>query len=254
MKKNLYYRTVFKRTNALQEGLLALFLAFCSWPRLLLEVFIRKNFGERYFSFSTALTIAGIMALLPLIYFEALSRIYGGSDFTNFIAFYTSWYLYLAAFLYMCLQRREEIKRLPSVFDFGRFSLSTGTIHPRFFELEIGGKRGDTRFIETVLEPGLFAVIGFSLWMAAQPIGLVILVSSIFYSLSYAGAYRQGDHFIMDKIDEMICNEEMVNAFVEGRDAGETRGVNFYGRKPADPETRRRLAETFVDENTAEAR
>lgn len=40
-------------------------------------------------------------------------------------------------------------------------------------------------------------------------------------------AYRQGDHFIMDKIDEMICNEEMVSSFVEDRDSSQTRGVHF---------------------------
>ncbi len=253
MKKNLYYRTVFKRSNALKEGLLAFFLAFCSWPRLLLEVFIRKNFGERYFSFSTAMTVAFILALLPLIYLEAYSRLFRSSEGLTFIGHFTTWYVYLAGFLYMCFQRNEEIKHLPSVFDFGRFSLSTGEIHPRFRELTFSGVPATIRTIEIWLEPLPFAIGGFLLWIFGQPIGFIILVSSIFYSLSYAGAYHQGDHFIMDKIDEMICNEEMVSAFVEGRDSSETRGVSFYGRRPADPETRRRLAETFVDENVVEA-
>ena len=61
-------------------------------------------------------------------------------------------------------------------------------------------------------------------------------------------AYTIGDHFIMDKIDEMICNEEMVNSFVEGRDSSETRGFSTYGRKPTDPETRRRLADAFMED------
>ncbi len=253
MKKNLYYRTVFKRSNKLKEGVLAFFLAFCSWPRLLLEVFIRKNFGERYFSFAASLTIGGILALLPLIYLEFISRIYRSSEGTTFIVLFTTWYGYLAAFLYMCFKRHEEIKHLPSVFDFGRFSLSTGEIHPWFLDLRFSGEPATIRTIEIWLEPLPFAIGGFLLWAFGQPIGLIILVSSIFYSLSYAGAYHQGDHFIMDQIDEMICNEEIVNAFVEGRESSETRGVSFYGRRPADPETRRRLAETFVEENTVEA-
>ncbi|RDB07842.1 hypothetical protein [Runella aurantiaca] len=246
MKKNLYYRTVFKRSNVFKEGALAFFMAFCSWPRLLLEVFVRKNFGERYFSFSTAMFIAGILALLPLIYNEVLGRVYG-SGLPAFIFLFGSWYGYLAWFIYACLQRREEIKRLPSVFDFGRFSLSTGEISPRFREIEIGGERVDIRTIETLLEPGLFAVVGISLWVSAQPIGIIIFISSIFYSLSYMAAYRQGDHALMDKIDEMICNEEMVNIFVEGQDPSETRGVSYYGRRPADPETRRRLVDAFME-------
>jgi hypothetical protein len=57
----------------------------------------------------------------------------------------------------------------------------------------------------------------------------------------------------MDKIDEMICNEELVKAFVEGRSPDETRGLNYYGRRPADPEARRRIAETFIEEETVVA-
>lgn len=260
MKKNLYYRTVFKRTNWLKEGILNLFLGFSSWPRLMLEVFLRRNFGERYFSFSAALFITCLMAALPIAYQEFLSRFrqfmgdprFGG-DLMDFIWLFTTWYAYLAGFLYMSLQRREEIKHMPSVFDFGRFSLSTGHIHPFFLNLNIGGRPADVRTIETMLEPGLFAGAGVLLIIMRQPIGTVFLFCSLFYSMSYIAAYRRGDHFVMDKIDEMICNEELVNSFVEGRDTRETRGVNYYGRRPADPETRRRLAETFVDENVAEA-
>lgn len=260
MKKNMYYRTVFKRSNWLKEGILNIFLAFCSWPRLMLEVFVRKNMGERYFSFFTALVITCLMAALPIAYNEFSNRIrqftgdaHLGTDMMDFIWLFTTWYAYLAGFLYMSLQRREEIKHLPSVFDFGRFSLSTGYIHPFFLNMKIGGRTTNVRTIETLLEPGLFAGVGVLLMIMRQPIGTILLVCSLFYSMSYLAAYRRGDHFVMDKIDEMICNEELVNAFVEGRDASETRGVNYYGRRPADPETRRKLADTFVDDEPVEA-
>ncbi|MEZ4901805.1 MAG: hypothetical protein R2822_08630 [Spirosomataceae bacterium] len=232
MKKNLYYRTVFKRTNTIQEAVLNVFLAFCSWPRLLLEVFTRQNLGERYFSFSTSMFIACILAFLPFVYLEVFRS---AGDFFTFILFFSTWYVYLAGFIYMCLQRREEIKRLPSVYDFGRFSLSTGQIHPDLRNLFLIGKSVDLRTFEIWIEPGLFAFIGFLLWGAAQPIGAIIFISSIFYSLSYMAAYRQGDHFIMDKIDEMICNEEMVNAFVEGKESSETRGLASTEGGPPTP-------------------
>jgi hypothetical protein len=51
----------------------------------------------------------------------------------------------------------------------------------------------------------------------------------------------------------MICNEEMVSSFVEGRDASQTRGVSFYGRRPADPDTRRKLVDSFMEEDVVEA-
>ncbi|AYQ30967.1 hypothetical protein [Runella sp. SP2] len=253
MKKNIYYRTVFMRTNAMKELILVFFLAICSWPRLLLEVFLRKNMGERYFSFSTAIIMSGLLAIFPLIYAGIMERLTGQSYSVHLIGYYTTWYVFLALFLYTCWERWQEIQRLPSVFDFGRFSLSSGVISSRFTSLKFKGKPVDVRTIETVLEPGFFFIVGFVLWMAAQPIGLLLAVSALCYSFSYVGAYHQGDHFIMDKIDEMICNEEMVNSFVEGRDASQTRGVSFYGRRPADPDTRRKLVTTFIDDDTVEA-
>lgn len=237
----------------MKEAILAFFLAICSWPRLLLEVFLRKNLGERYFSLSTAVVMTVLLALTPIVFQQITHRLFGSFGWGPFIGFFGSWYLFLAAFLYMCQRRHEEIKRLPSVFDFGRFSLSTGQIDPSLLKITINGHLIDVRIVETVIEPSIFFVLGFVLFMTAQPIGVVLMLSALCYSFSYVGAYHQGDHFIMDKIDEMICNEEMVNAFVEGREASETRGVQFYGRRPADPDTRRKLVDNFMDEDTVEA-
>ncbi|MVM34458.1 hypothetical protein GO755_30790 [Spirosoma sp. HMF4905] len=247
MTKNMYYRTVFKRTNTIKEITLSFFIVFCSWPRLLLEVFIRKNFGERYYSFSGAMTILVILAFLPLYFIDSAGRLHG-SGIMGFLRYFLSWYIFLVGFFLMAVQRRKEIKLLPSVYDFARFSLSTGNIHHQFYETNFMGKPANVRTIETVLEPGFFLIIGIIHWMFGQPLGLLLVICSIFYSLSYRAAYYQGDQFVMDKIDEMICNEELVNAFLEGRTSDETRGFNFYGHRPADPEVRRRVADTFIED------
>jgi hypothetical protein len=73
-------------------------------------------------------------------------------------------------------------------------------------------------------------------------------VSSIFYSIGYLAAYKNGDNFVMDKIDEMILNEELEDAFVNDKDASETRGVRFYARKPNGEDLRRRVADAFMEE------
>lgn len=250
MKKNLYYRTVFRRHNVIKEAFLGFFLAFCSWPRLVLEVFLRRNLGERYFSFSSAIIIAVLMAIVPLLTSAFLERVGHPLSQTAFLGYYTTWYGFIVAFLYQSYQRNEEIKRLPSVYDFERFSLSTGWIHPWFMNLEFLGKKGDERQIATLLEPGFCFAIGLGLSLLSQPVGSILTFCSIFYSISYLAAYHNGDHFVMDKIDEMIANEELVNSFVEGRTPDETRGFSFYGRKPADPDLRRQLVDTFmVDED-----
>jgi hypothetical protein len=81
-----------------------------------------------------------------------------------------------------------------------------------------------------------------------QPIGWLLMLCSIIYSLSYRAAYNQGDNFIMDRIDEQICNEESVKSFVDDDSEGGGRGFNFRGRRPANPDARRRVAEMFMEE------
>lgn len=247
MKKNLYYKEVFQRRSLTMEWLLDLFLSFASWPRMLLEVFIRKNFGERYFSALSAIYILIVFSIIPFLT-GGWSLGFGGRSFMDVIVDNIFWYLYLATFIGMCIVRGREIQRLPSVFDFGRFSMSAGQILPFFYTIKLGGKRADTRIIETLLEPALFFVIGILFCLIGQSVGVLLLVSSIMYSLSYVAAYHKGDNFIMDKIDMIICNEELVSAFVDDLDTSKTRGVHYYGRKPADPETRRQLAKGFIEE------
>ncbi|WAC11895.1 hypothetical protein [Dyadobacter pollutisoli] len=249
MKKNLYYRTVLHRSNPVKNFFFDLFTAIASWPRLLLEVFIRTNFGERYFSFSSSIIMFVLLAVTPLL-ISALgsSSYYGGFDPKEFLMGNITWYLFLAGFLYCAFRRRQEVKRLPSVFDFARFSLSSGRIHPLFYTIVINGKRVDSRMIETLFEPLFFFIIGFFFMLFGQIVGILIVVCSIVYSFSYMAAYSVGDNFVMDKIDELICNQELYNAFVDGVDPNNTRGVNYYGRRPADPEARRKVADTFMEE------
>lgn len=255
MKKNLYYAEVFQRTNMLKAVILGFFMAIASWPRLLLEVFIRKNFGERYFSLATAITIAVVLTPIPFI-IGGFNRY---NDFGDTVSRHFTWYLFLIAFLVMSFIRQKEIDREPSVFDFARFSLSTGLIHPKFYEIKLYTKKDENgkivdiapndRQISTIFEPLFFLAIGIFLLLIKQSLGVLIIVSSICYSFSYRAAFSIGDNFVMDKIDEMICNEEMVNSFVDDQDPSQTRGFYAYGRRPADPDFRRKLAESFIENN-----
>lgn len=253
-KSNLYYKTVSRRRNAVSEALLGFFLGISSWPRLLLECFLRINMGERYYSDSAAITISVLLALLPLFVVRALSGGYGGVEFGVFFKLFFTWYVFLTGFMYMAAQRSEEVKRLPGVFDFQRFSLSSGLIDRRFYDIEFGGKPVSVRTIETVLEPGFFFFIGFVLNLMGQPVGSLLMLCSIVYSMSYQAAYSEGDNYIADMIDSKICNEELVKSFVDDDSEGDTRGFNFRGRRPADPDARRRVADMLSEtEETVEA-
>lgn len=250
MKKEieLYVSTVFGRKNKLKEFFFSLCLYICSWPRMLLEVFIRRDFGIRYFSLSGAILLSVILAIVPLLMINPLARVLGVSTEMVFWGRFLTWYLYVAAFLYMAIQRHNEIKRRDGILDLAHFSLSPGRIHPDFFTVEFLGKRVNPWTIETVLEPGIFFVMAFVIWMCGQPIGLLIVLCSIIYSFSYQAQHYFGTNSILDMNDKRLFRQDIGKAFIEGGDGSSTRGVNYYGRRPADPETRRQFADMFMDQ------
>ncbi len=253
MKKSIYYKTVFQRKNIIKDFLLRLFLSAASYPRMILEVFIRRNFGERYFSFVTAITIFIILLILPAIFSEYQFNSYHFEGW-EILKDNKLWYIFACAFLYVSYRRKLEIKRLPSVFDFARFSLSNGILHPFLLEELFKRKVFSIRQIEIYIEPLFFLIIGVFFGLIGQPfLCILIITCSIIYSLSYSGAYYFGDQFIMDKIDEMIASEEMVNSFVNDVDPSETRGFYVYGRKPSDQEKRQKLYEYYLSDDDDEA-
>lgn len=280
MKKNLYFKFVYQSTRTLEAHVVASALRILSFPRTLLEVFIRKNMGERYLGIGQAvLLVLGLgylaFAYAPLFYMknaqESLherlrengynynSNWERESSFTDNFGFYftthfASWYLFLIAFLVVSYLRYQEIKRLPSVFDFARSSVYTGDIHPIFINFKWKNKTFDVRQIETVLEPLFFFIIGLGLIILQQYIGYIVIISSVGYALNARISYIQGDHFIMDIIDNQLFNQEKDDAFVKGNEINNDRGVRYYGRRPTNPEDRKKLSDEFDEEEIVEVR
>ena len=250
MKKNLYFRTSVRRDNLLSNLIMDTALKCASYPRVLIEVFIRRNFGVRYFSVGTVIFVAVLLAVIPVIG-DRLSHLvhqeyYGGSHSSaDFWLHYGTWYLYLAAFLYFSFRRWVEIQYKPGVFDFARYGLYSGDIHPRFFTLHPLGHKPSVRAVEIFYEPAIFFLAGLVLWFLGQKLGVLLMVSSVFYGLSYAGAYKKGDDFVMAKIDEMILNEEYEDAFVNGN-YNNARGARYYISRPNDAYLRQRLKDAII--------
>jgi len=264
MKKNLYYRNVLKRRTATVSFFEALPAWFGSTARLMLEVFIRRNFGERYFRFHSVVYISIFMAILP--FFEKWS--YGlltSLDRSGLIdidrpdrdasiwSHYIAWYVYIAGFLYMGFKHRRDLKRNPSTFDFTRYSLYTGDRNPLFFKINLpGGRETDTRIVECFIEPAFFFLIGVVLVLLQQRLGSVMLFCSISYAVSYVVDYRFGDHYILDKIDEMIVNKELAKDLMEDSPEDNTSRFQFIGRRPATMEGRKQLLAILTDDDAVE--
>ena len=259
MKKNLYYRTVIRRENLFKKYVFDFVLGFASYTRILLEVFIRKNFGERYFKLSTAITVALILIGIPVLmhgfsdsvpgYDDDLDVGFGATKSTNFYQPYYGWFAFVALFLVFSYLRWQEVRRNPSVFDFKKFSLYSGDISPVFANFKVGQNAANKRLIETVLEPLPFLILGVVLYFLGQKLGVLLAVVSVFYSLGYVAAYDAGDNFVMDKIDEIICNEELKKSFVDGLDDKETRGFRFVGNIPENPDHRSQILPLMTEEN-----
>ncbi|MGN7822917.1 hypothetical protein ACTJJB_22550 [Chitinophaga sp. 22536] len=204
MKKNTSIRTT------TQHRKIPLWLWFAHavslYPRLLLETFIRRNFGRRYYSFSNALKIAFVLAVLPLFFwfpvfhflFPALFPAPGYSTDTPtyFWAHYATWYAFIAAFLVCAVQRKREAMKNRNM------TTGLGTSFPFFDKIRLFGQPLTGRFIETIAEPLFTFLIGWFLYKLGEKIGIVIMVSSVCYSISYLYAYRSADEKLMDMHDD----------------------------------------------------
>lgn len=245
--KNLYYAAMVRRTSSIKLTILLFFLAIASWPRLLLEVFIRKSFGERYFSLSTAIIITFVLGVVPYAY-DFSHGYYGRLGLLDLFSHHIFWYGYLAAFLYFSYTRQKEVDREPGVFDFAKYSLYNGDIHDLFWNIDLPGITTTRRLVSTCYEPGFFFIVGVVLTTVGSDLGPLLIVTSICYSLSYVGAYYVGDQFIMDKIDEMICSEELADTFISGKQPENARGFEFIPKMPKDVNFRKQFIKHFYEE------
>lgn len=269
MKKNLYFRHTYRRENILFNLVLGLFRMIASYPRLLLEVFIRKNFGQRYFRLSSVITVIFILGVYPVLSSQSARFLrkfgFAASEQVSFMSQYLLWYGFLIAFGFMGWKHYISNKKNPAVFDFTRFSLSSGEINPRFLKVKIPHIKTDIRLVECVLEPALFLGAGIVLWLIGQKLGVLLTVSSIVYAFSYIDAYRQGDNFILDKNDEIICNEELEKAFGgDNKEKGDNsnaddaakddmgnednKGFFFRGRVPVTEAGRKAILPLFMED------
>ncbi len=271
MKTNRYYRTVLQRSNSFVQWFTGLFDAFASSCLLLLEVFIRKDFGKRYFNFQSVIQLAFLLAVIPVLILKvpewlgmmglgsspSLSTFDGtipapvSRKLSSLFPRYLCWYVFIAGFLAIGLWHQIAMMFGKPANDTYKFSLYSGTFHPLFERIKIPGILVNGRLVECLLEPLFFFVIGVFFWMIGQTLGYLLMFASFTYAMHYVGSYRKGDHFVMDILDGMISNAEMENAFVKGLDGSQTNGFQFRGTLPADEELRRTMLPLILEEEEA---
>jgi hypothetical protein len=234
MKKNAYYTVLYGEPAAINKKLGAWVSVILSWPKSVLDVFLRRNMGERYFTLFKSILIFAALWFFP----DLIETVYRTEMISS-----TSYYMFLVLYAIMAVVRYREIRREPSVFDFAKFSLSRGIPHGFFLRIKILGRPLSQRSIEVYAEPLLCFVVGVLLIVLQQgPLGALIILCSISYFMCNMISAIHGDHFIMDKIDEILLNQDLNETFIQGKEVS-PRHVPFFSRKPSTEDLRK----NFID-------
>lgn len=241
------------RRNPFKAWLFEYMFAFSAFARIPIEVHTRKSFGERYFSFSSSIITLLFFCWCPVATHFFTVSLFRGADSSDFglwaiIYKHGLLYAYLIYTGYACWLRDKEKKSEPSVYDFAKYSKSTGLIDKRILKIRYAGRLATLREIETFFEPLIFFVPGVLLILIGQSLGFLLVFCSVIYSLGYCAAYKMGDDHMMDIIDDSIIKEELIKVIVEGRTKAETRGYQFYGTPPNDRESRYKAAYAMAED------
>lgn len=252
MKTNLYYSEL---VQPIFNGNRKRKIAFIRWAiriNWLLQVFIRKDFGERYFSFFAAFQLSVLLGLLPWAIFKIkpllafISRERDNAESKpSFMDGYWLWYAFLLVFLIFSYLREREIIRSRSSFNFQLYSVFSGFVHPIFRNIKFKGIGDNYRVIECYIEPLPYFILGIILAAFGENLGYLLVACSIIYLKSHRAAYSLGDDFILDKIDERLANRSLAETFLGTRssDRPETRTGT-----PQDEETAEKLKSMISEE------
>ncbi len=258
--RNDNIRRVKRRDNFLYKLVFGVAYYWSSYPKLLLEVFIRKNFGRRYFNFGLNLFILIVLAGWPKLrsYFRLhedlnwyYKKYYNHDVVYHYWFPYLTWYIFLALFLIFSFVRWVEILRQPKEFTLKTRSNYSGDISTFFWTfgrpetkriIKVGNltdeelnklKYNSTRFIESVLEPFPFFILGLILYFLNQNLGVLLITCSLFYSFGSYGSYMLVEEEIQDRMDDMQGTEVMSSALNSIRKKA---GVHTASREVIEPD------------------
>ena len=246
MKINLYYRSAYHRVNVIKQIFHSFIIAVSSYPTLIVEVFLRRRFGERYLNIASILTVF-VLLMVPFYLTGQQAAMMPPAYKTGRII----WLLFSVAYLFMALKNYREIQKSGSTFDTERFSYSNGEQFNFWYRLE--GRTPlviNYKNIELYYEPLLVFLVGLPLLLIPYTmlVGGLICVLGLIQFLKNQAQYSINRDTIMDKLDEMIVNKNWYNSFVEERPKEETNGFLAMAPKPNSRELRESLTDQIIVE------
>lgn len=250
MRKESFFREVIERENPIGRGVMNFALLSAPYFRMLIEVFIRKDFGRRYFNMGFAISAAIATSLIPT--FSIIAILAGRNpDLLKVVGVFGTWFFFIYLFIRKCIARNKEVEKGPPVINFKKYTLSSG--FPQKWYLEflqkyfIKGKKVNVREMETFYEPLPFFLAGIALTILFQPIGFYLIVSSIMYSLGYRYAYKLGDDYVMRINDEYIVKKDLSEKMPDNPDGRFESGFTAQFGIPDSREARELLGDLLTN-------
>lgn len=283
MKTEHYFQITYNHKTEMGRKIIAFIGAIAYFPSLFIKIFLRKNFGERYFDFVSAAAL-GIALLFPiviylayLIYFPsspqgAASMMMGQNapDMGMFqgmgnpqamptppqrndtgetvfaslnIASYLIGWLF---FVVTCYRSYKKKKRSMFAYDFNRFSYYSGEPRIPWKKFKMGGNPFK---IEVVNEGGLFLFIGVLIVLipGLNFLGILFMVTGFCHMVSQYSRYYLGRQAMLDKIDMLILKENLVKVMIESKEPADANGVEFPGGLPRSKEERTKIYRTLFN-------
>jgi hypothetical protein len=233
-----YFMAVTGYGSFIRNLLLGVTLVLTQPTSLIMSVFLRKNFGERYYSLSASLAMAILMGAATYGFYLADTPIY---------ALIPVW-IFILLFTYAAIKRRLEFKAFTHDVRCDRFSYYEGDfqqgiwdfIHKKFPKIPM-----KSLYIRKYYEPLLTVLIGGILCLLFVPIlvGILLVSVGVMQYFRVVSQYAIGRHFLLDKVDQIISDEEMMNSLFYEKPPKETRGFEFFAPRPESPEMRQRVVE-----------
>ena len=232
-KRNIFIEMNQSRSNLILDFFLGIFLIFASQASAIVEVFLRKRFGERYITLAQSIGI--FLVMVAAMMFDPLKNLLG-----------LSWFLFALVFLGFSIRHRLEIKKYGTAYDFKRFSLSDGEIAPFWWNIidrKFLGIKVTYYTVVTLLEPAIPIIAGIILTIFAftRPVGVLLFFCGILYALRNFDKARQGRNWVLDNIDKKISDEMKYDVFIGRKSKKDTKGIYLPIELPEDEETRQAL-------------
>jgi hypothetical protein len=151
----------------------------------------------------------------------------------------------------MCIKRFWEIRKLPSVYDGERFSLSKGDPYPFFYRISISGKPARLRSIEVWYEPVFCFIASFLVFAIGEVlVALVLGFCTFCYFMCNWISAMQSDHFVMETQDKQMCAEDCKDLILENREVSR-RGVTCFANKPNSRVKRQAFVDYLYEDDAA---